>query len=137
LKDRGTISPNALPGIGGGSWIFTGTAEVDGKRMALIENGTTGEGQFLQVGDAWGQYSVSSISDNTLRMRTPDGGVRTISMEGSVMNDETEMSMAAAPVTVPAPQGPLRGPIGGMDVRPLNANASPQQNDRGANEHAN
>jgi hypothetical protein len=45
-------SPNALPAdlTGGESgWSYTGTAAVDGRIQAVVENPSTGQGDFLSV----------------------------------------------------------------------------------------
>ncbi len=116
-------APNAVPGGPGGSWIFTGTAEVNGSVSALIENASNGEGQFLKIGDPWLTMTVAGISNSALRLRKEDGDVIVVRLEGSMGTESASSSLA--PLTPPVNGGPLRGPIGNVDVRPLNANANP------------
>jgi hypothetical protein len=125
----GLAGPNALPG---GSWVFTGTAELNGSRTALVENTSTGEGRFLSVGDAWERYTVASIRDTSLVLRSPDGSTRTVSVEsevGGLADGQPPLVLSS-----PADAGSLRGPIGNVDVRPLSANTAPNANgERNAN----
>lgn len=125
----GVAGPNTLPG---GSWVFTGTAELNGSRSALVENASTGEGRFLSVGDAWETFTVASIRDTALVLRGPDGSSRTVSVEGEVQG--MEGGEPPLVLSTPAGAGPLRGPIGNVDVRPLSANTAPNTNgERNAN----
>ncbi len=51
-----SASPSALPtNLTGGEsgWAYTGTAEVDGRIQAVVENQAAGQGDFLSVGQTW------------------------------------------------------------------------------------
>jgi hypothetical protein len=116
-------SGSGAPGTTGSPWIFTGTAEVDGKLTALIENSATGEGQFLGVGDSWMTMTVTGISSTAVRLLKEDGDVIAVKLEGTMSGEP--VNTGQAPLAPPTGGNPLRGPIGNVDVRPLNANAAP------------
>lgn len=112
---------NAIPAEmtgGEANWVYTGTAETDGVRVALIENRTTGDAVFLKRGERWKSAYVISISEYSVILRGPSG-TRTLGLV-----DETLQRTGSA-VAQAGPQGfnpaqptlprNLRGPIGGND----------------------
>jgi hypothetical protein len=49
-----------------GAWALTGINEVNGTPIAVIENASTRDSQFLQVGDTWKGLRVQSVSSDGL-----------------------------------------------------------------------
>jgi hypothetical protein len=97
-------------------WHYTGLVEVNGTKMALIENDSTGEGVYLRRGDRWKKIVVSSISDEALILVGPGGTPFRIKL------GERGEEPAAPTGTNPTPlQPPLQGVIGAgsANVPPL------------------
>jgi len=100
--------PTAFTG-GDPNWRYTGTATIDGLRVALVENSVTGEGVFLHEGESWKQAILTKIEDEAIVMVGPGGGVRRIRLgEPDIDPDPVPMTNAAAPVA------PMR--VGGNNV---------------------
>ncbi len=76
----GSIGANVVPGylVGGESWAYTGNAELDGVKSALLENTKTGEGVFLKVGENWKLLRVVSIKTEGLVVSGGENGEITI-----------------------------------------------------------
>jgi hypothetical protein len=62
--------PIAFTG-GDPNWRYTGTAEVNGVREALIENTATGESVWLRIGQAWKNAVLTSIESEAVVMIGP------------------------------------------------------------------
>lgn len=130
MRQNGTSesagTPNALPTAltgGEGGWAYTGTAEVDGKIQAVVENPSTGQGDFLFVGQRWKSARVVAITDSTLVLEGPSGQQVTIKMLEKLSSGSMMAGGGLAPVNVnPA----LRGAIGPLSVRPT-AGMNPNQ----------
>lgn len=118
--EAGSVSPSALPlsFTGGESgWIYTGTASVDGRIQAVVENHGTGQGDFLSVGQKWKQSRVVAVTESSLILESADGQQATIKMQEKLSG--TSMTAGGfAPVDV---NPGLRGPIGPLAVRPESA----------------
>lgn len=109
---------NAIPTDmtgGEGNWVYTGTAESDGARVALIENRTTGDAVFLRRGERWKSAFVVSVSEYSIILRGP-GGTRTLGLvdeslkvAGSSVASAGPQGFSPAQVNVP---DAMRGPIG-------------------------
>lgn len=63
---------------GEGDWAYTGMVEVDGSRMALLENGTTHQGGYVKTGDTWKKSRVVAISSASIVVEGPDGSQETV-----------------------------------------------------------
>jgi hypothetical protein len=115
---------------GDGNWVCTGTAEVDGVRMALIENKSTGEGEFLRAGQSWKSAVVSQILDDGVVMAGPGGNVVSIMVLEEQWNPEPEAAPEVAPVAPTNIPG-MNGPIGGNAPMNLNENGRGRRGGRG------
>ncbi|MBS1724091.1 MAG: hypothetical protein JSS66_14190 [Armatimonadetes bacterium] len=118
--------PSAFTG-GDPNWLYTGTATVDGVRVALVENSASGEGVFLKVGEMWKQAVLTSIEDEGIIMVGPGGAVRHIKL------GFTEQPAAPAPMSgnVPLTVTPsLNGPIGQGQGGSGGGTGTPRNRDR-------
>lgn len=89
------------------NWVYTGTAESDGVRVALVENRTTGDATFLKKGERWKSAVVVSISEFSVILRGPSG-TRTFGLvdeefksSSSSVARSSNNDFAPARVTVP------------------------------------
>lgn len=57
--------PQSLLGVDG-AWTLTGINEVNGTPIAVIENASTRDSQFLKVGDTWKGLRVQAVTDESL-----------------------------------------------------------------------
>ena len=124
-KNMGELAqnPSALPAefTGGESgWAYTGTAEVDGRIQAVVENQSTGQGDFLSVGQNWKKAKVVAVTESTLILEGMSGQQVTVKMQEK-LSSSSMMAGGFAPVNV----GPsaLSGQIGPVAVRPDGAGA--------------
>lgn len=109
--------PTEMTG-GEANWVYTGTAETDGVRVALIENRTSGDAVFLKRGERWKSAYVISISEYSVILRGPSG-TRTLGLVDETLQ-RTGTSVAQAGPQGFSPAQPtlprnLRGPINGND----------------------
>lgn len=110
-------SPSALPVelTGGESgWAYTGTAAVDGRIQAVVENPSTGQGDFLSVGQSWKKAKVVAVTESSLTLEGMDGQQITVKMQEK-LSSSSMLAGGFAPVDIS--QG-LRGQIGPVAVRP-------------------
>ena len=125
------LAPNAIPAdMAGGdpNWVYTGMATVDGVAMGLVENGSTGDGEFLKNNQKWKRARVLKITPDSLVMESERGVVRTMRLKN-------EDSFFPPPENCGGliPINPLQGPIGGdgVAVRPealgQGSNSTPSQ----------
>ncbi len=110
---------------GESDWAYTGMVEVDGKRLALLENGAQHQGGYVREGDTWKKSRIVRISMANLVIAGPDGTERTIFRYNPTQTPK--------PPPLPDPgfrpldvNPALRGPIG-LDIR-----RSPVSADSGA-----
>lgn len=101
--------PSALPpALAGGEtgWYFTGITELDGSKSVLIENRSTGEGDYLQTGQAWKALRVVRIGEQGVVVEGPNGEFVTLRLnDGSTMMEGTiEGELGPAQV-----DGPIQG----------------------------
>jgi hypothetical protein len=122
------IPPALAGGVAG--WTYTGTVEVDGVVQAVLENPTTGEGEFVKVGDSWKTARVMSITPTDIILSGPSGTAKTVRLQG------TGQPLASGTLA-PASVGPLRGPIGPLTVRPERRNQPGQATAAEGNSDAN
>jgi hypothetical protein len=106
---------NAVPAEfagGEGSWIYTGSAEIDGVPVALIENRSTNDGVFLKAGERWKSLVVRRITPNSVVLLGPSGTVTL-----TPVDDQATGGGAPAPLQgqiqgsgfAPAPVAPPQG----------------------------
>jgi hypothetical protein len=75
----GVFPPNSggqgdLSGVGKhGGWSLTGINRSNGVASALVENDSTGDSVFLQVGDHWNGLTVDSIGDDSVMLENAFG----------------------------------------------------------------
>lgn len=142
-SDRNAAVVGGIPGAlagGDGTWIYTGSIEIDGKLEALLENSATQESVYVSEGDSWRQTRIVKIEEDALTLAGIDGEVvRVPIMEttppaaGSGANGVPVVPPLPAPAGGVAPlrvPGALAGPIGsgdqafadGMAVAPTDGN---------------
>ncbi|MEQ1823758.1 MAG: hypothetical protein ABL949_14715 [Fimbriimonadaceae bacterium] len=103
---------NAVPASyagGDGSWVFTGSVEIDGSRQALLENRKSNDGVFLRAGQRWKSCVVKRVLADSVVLDGPSG-----QMTFGLVSDEPGLKMASnsfRPVQVNG-GGQLRGNIG-------------------------
>ncbi len=105
-KGSGVLSPNAIPmEFSGGKeqWLYTGTAVIDGVPNALVENTSTGEGEFIKVGQNWKSATVRRITPTSLTLTSSSGRVQTMDLMRDLEFDEK--SLVNAQVQPVSPQG--------------------------------
>lgn len=109
---------------GDAGWIYTGSAEIDGVAMALLENRTTGEGVFLKAGERWKSATIVRIFPDSVVMRGPSG-TKTF----AVVNDIPKGGGNAPlrPNVPPSLQGEIRRARDMMTMNPGNLNIVPDQ----------
>lgn len=105
-RGSGVLSPNAIPlEFSGGKeqWLYTGTAVIDGVPNALVENSSTGEGEFIKVGQNWKASTVRKITPTSLVLTSQSGRVQTMDlMRDLEIDDKALMNAQVQPVS---PQG--------------------------------
>lgn len=117
--------PTYLTG-GEADWIFTGTAEDGNVTMALVENKSRGDSDFLKVGQIWKTSTVAGIQGDHLLLRGPDGEVKSILMDADLqdMIAQAQANRAVSPAggtttsatTVAPVTPPISGPIGAASL---------------------
>jgi hypothetical protein len=113
------VGPTGIPSeLTGGeaNWTYTGSVEVDGVVQALLENPTTGEGEFVKVGDTWKKARVMQITGTVIVLQGPAGIAKTVKLQGTELTaPPVAAGIGVAPARVPAP---LQGQIGTLSVQP-------------------
>ncbi len=111
---KGNEIPTDITG-GEGNWVYTGTAETDGQRVALIENRTTNDAVFLKRGERWKSGYVVRISEYSVILSGPNG-TKTIGLVDDSAPLATlsrgNRSGTLPPASIDLPPS-LNGPIGG------------------------
>lgn len=138
----GRVPTNEIPTefAGEGGWIYTGNAELDGKRYAGLENKTTKETVLLSSGERWKRSVVTRITSDTLVLTSDSGLIRSVKLP--TYDDPTQPAMGAGagfqpiPVVPPGLSGPIgRGPVAsiepsaGLNMPTMNV-SSREQGDR-------
>jgi hypothetical protein len=116
------LAPDAVPAeLAGGdpNWVYTGTAEIDGKPTALLENRVTAESDFVNQGQKWKRSEVTQILPQSLILAGPSG--RKIKL--TLSNGEAVIGTGPGADRLASgfrPVNPaLSGPIGnGITIRP-------------------
>ncbi len=112
--------PNGIPAAfagGEATWIYTGHAEIDGRRVALLENTATGATEFLRLNQKWRSLTVFDIGEESITIESR-GTTKVISLP-TTASYAGGGSLAPLPVVVPNGGRALRGPIAsgtGMDA---------------------
>lgn len=114
---------------GEAGWTYTGTAIVDGVPTALVEHAASGQGDFLQAGDAWRLARVVQVGPDFLTLIGPAGVSRTMRLFFEPAQQD-EPAGAGSPRGNPGGFVPMQvppsllGPVGGMALQPT---AVPEQ----------
>jgi hypothetical protein len=115
-----SLAPDAVPAeLAGGdpNWVYTGTAELDGRPMALLENRSTGESEFVYQGQRWKKATVAQILPQGLVLASASGKKVKLTMYDGDMSELPGAQRFANGFQPVNP--PLAGPIGnGISVRP-------------------
>lgn len=115
------LMPDQVPAeLTGGdpNWVYTGTAEIDGKPTALLENRVTMESSFVNQGEKWQRTTIALILPQGIVLAGPSGKKVKLTLnngEATVTGASERIASGFQPVN-PS----LRGPIGanGISVRP-------------------
>ncbi len=114
------LAPDAVPAeLAGGdpNWVYTGTAEIDGKPTALLENRVTAESDFVNQGQKWKRCEISQILPQGLVLAGPSGRKVKLALnngEATIGSGPDRLASGFRPLN-PA----LSGPIGnGITIRP-------------------
>jgi hypothetical protein len=115
-KDDLVAVPANLAG-GEGGWAYTGMAEVDGVRMALLENSGTKQSGYVREGEDWKKAHVVGITTACIVLSDEKGTAQTIYRFNP--NDPPKVKPLPNPGFAPLnPGGVPTGPIGGA-IRPI------------------
>lgn len=101
-------------------WFYTGSAEIDGVRSALLEHRPTGEGAFLKTGERWKSAMVAQVLADSVVMKGPSG-TKTFSL----VNEERIPSLAGGFAPLPVAVSPEIQNRNRNNNRNQNANTSP------------
>lgn len=63
---------------GEADWAYTGMVEVDGRRLALLENPSTHQGGYVREGETWKKARIVSITMPSIVLAGPDGEETTV-----------------------------------------------------------
>ena len=63
---------------GESNWTYTGMAEVDGVKLALLENSASKQSGFVKEGELWKKSRLVAISLDSILVAGPDGAAETI-----------------------------------------------------------
>lgn len=119
-KDGKSYEPDAIPQeYAGGEpgWYFTGTAEIDGVKQALVENRSSGNGDFLRVGQEWKRVRITAIGENTMTIVGPNGQPKTLSLSYGVTGQFMANSTQVRPLD-PTLRGQIGGANGAVEIAP-------------------
>ncbi len=115
LKNAFTADvPNGIPAAFAGgetTWLYTGHAEIDGRRVALLENTATGATEFLRLNQKWRSLTVTDIGEESITVESR-GTSKVISLPTTASYAGTGQ-LSPLPVVVPNGGRALRGPIAG------------------------
>lgn len=106
---------NAIPASfsgGDGSWVFTGSVEVDGVRQALLENRRTNDGVFLRAGQRWKNCVVKRVYEDSVVIEGPSGEMTFGLVNEEKLTGRMASNSGMAPMRVDNPPN-FRGDIGG------------------------
>lgn len=102
-----TVSPrsNGVPGAftgGDPNWAYTGCVEVNGEKLALLENSKSGDGVYLRKGDHWKSSLIRTVSEEGLIIVSSSGTVKKIQLgdRGTDPEEEQPVETEVVPVQV-------------------------------------
>ncbi len=104
---------NKLPASvaeGDPNWTYTGIAEIDGKKYALLENGSNHQSGFVKEGETWKKSRVVQITPGSIALVGPDG------------IQETVLRYSPNPKSGPEAPQPEASPQGGPGFQPMRPN---------------
>ena len=114
--------PAALA-AGEGDWAYTGMVEIDGVKLALLENGTSHQGGYVREGETWKKSRIAGITMASVTFVGPDGTDTTVFRYNA--NQVPKPKTPPDPGFRPMDLGPaLRGPIGLQNTNEPKAGAS-------------
>lgn len=106
------LMPNQVPPYmvnGETGWFYTGTAYIDQVPSVLLENTSTGTGQYLRVGESLMNARVTKITPNTVVLAGANGaGTRTLTL----IENRPIVDDFGGVFTSSEPLNPMTGPIG-------------------------
>lgn len=135
--NAGGAAADSDPGMsitGEPGWLFTGSPELDGVRSALLDNTTTGESVFLNVGDHWKNGHVKSIGADAMVFVGNDGTEKTVKLldpsvvisKGGKATNGAVAQGTVAPLQPPALSGTIGGGANGMSLA-ATGNMTPEE----------
>jgi hypothetical protein len=95
---------------GDSNWVYTGLAEIDGNRQALLENETSHQSGFVHAGDTWKKSRVVSISPDSIAFISPEGFEHTVLRY--IATDKAAPGPTAKSAGEPGPMPLMPGPPG-------------------------
>jgi len=116
--DDGIAEPVVIPPVltmGESGWYYTGMAEVNSVPTAIVENTTTGDGEFLKQGQRWKQAVVTRIGSDSISFSGPYGSNYMVPVSlppESVTRESTTGSTTTSPIQPFGPNAFMSGPIG-------------------------
>jgi hypothetical protein len=129
LVSKGTADKAGTQSID--SFSYSGMAQLNGVANGLLENSTTGQGDFVQEGQTWHDHTVVKVTGDSIVMRNSNGDVLTLL--AGVSASKAGPTAAAGTAPVPQSGNPIMvGPIGSSDISiQADANAGGNQNQGG------
>jgi hypothetical protein len=104
---------------GEGGWAYTGMAEVDGVRMALLENGGTKQAGYVREGDDWKKSHIVGITTACIVLSNEKGVAETVYR----FNPNTPPKPKPLPEPGFRPLNPGPNPVGpigaNVQIRPI------------------
>ena len=133
LITKGSVSGGQNPSID--NFTYSGMALLNNEANGLLENNTTGEGDFVKPGQTWHQqWLVVSVSPDQIDLRN-DLGEDTVLKVGSATGSPVNGSTGNA--TAPAGAAPFNpsmvGAIGGADLTMQPDQSGSQTNNNNGN----
>lgn len=127
-RGGGAEIPNQIPAefMGGeNGWLLTGIVTFDGRTVALLENPSQNEGQYLGVGESLKSATVMGITRNSVTLAGPNGNKEFTILENRPIVDDNGYNANNQPFD------PLVGNIG---INNASAEQRPSTNSKsGAN----
>jgi hypothetical protein len=103
-------------------WAYTGMVEVDGKRLALLENASKHQGGYVREGEIWKKSKILKITMAGILLEGPDGSQATVNRfnANAVPKEKPPAEGGFKPLDVGAA---IRGPIG-LQLNPTGSPSS-------------
>jgi hypothetical protein len=139
IRQQGGMSGNLVPGGipadfagGDGNWVVTGVVEFGGTRQALLENRSSGDGDFVERGQRWKNSTIVEITATSMTLLGP-GGRRHTLLLGEITEPSASVNVSASVGPVTVSPGMIGQPAGvqGVNVQPTTvAPGTPTGQDR-------